>query len=150
MKIRNILGAVLVAVSSLAIVSPTYAVDCPEGTIRQQKGIAANTLAECNVEPDSSLMPTVTTIINLIIGVLGIAAVAVVVLGGVQYVTSTGDPGKTKKAKDTILYGIIGLIVAALAFAIVNFVLSSIFGSSTTGAGGGGGTPAVSPTPNVN
>ena len=51
-----------------------------------------------------------------------------VILGGIQYSTSQGDAGKVKKAKDTIMYGIIGLVVAILAFAIVNFVLQNVFG----------------------
>lgn len=57
--------------------------------------------------------------------VIGIIAVVVVILGGVNYSTSMGDPGKTKKAKDMILYGIIGLIVAVIAFAITTFVINS-------------------------
>jgi multisubunit Na+/H+ antiporter MnhB subunit len=56
--------------------------------------------------------------------------VVVIILGGVQYTTSSGDPAKVKKAKDTILYGIIGLVVALLAYAIVNFVLSSLSNAS--------------------
>ena len=75
---------------------------------------------------NNDLMGTVNTIINVIIGVIGFVAVVVIILGGVQYTTSAGDPGKVKKAKDTILYGIIGLVVALLAYAIVNFVLTSI------------------------
>ena len=43
-----------------------------------------------------------------------------------MYTTSSGDSAKVKKAKDTIMYGVIGLVIALLAFAIVNFVLSSV------------------------
>jgi TRAP-type C4-dicarboxylate transport system permease small subunit len=107
------------------MITPVFAADvtCPAGSERS----TAPTLAGCNVKEDDSLMPTVKTIIDVIIGVLGIVAVIVIVLGGVQYTLSTGDPGRIKKAKDTILYGIIGLVVAILAYAIVNFVLSSFF-----------------------
>ena len=66
------------------------------------------------------------TIINAIIGVLGVIAVVVIIYGGVQYMTSSGDSGKVKKAKDTILYGVIGLVICALAFAITNFVIGSL------------------------
>ena len=72
------------------------------------------------------LTGNITQILNAIIGALGIVAVVVMIIGGVQYMTSSGDAGKVKKAKDTILYGMIGLIVCALAFAIVNFVISTI------------------------
>ena len=73
------------------------------------------------------IYPIITSIINTVIFAVGIIAVVMVILGGVQYSTSQGDSGKVKKAKDTIMYGIIGLVIAILAFAIVNFVLSNVF-----------------------
>lgn len=71
---------------------------------------------------------SVMNIVNWIIGVIGIVAVIVMIIGGVQYMTSSGDPGKVKKAKDTILYGVIGLVVVILAAAIVNFVIANVVG----------------------
>lgn len=76
---------------------------------------------------EGNLMTTVNMIINVALGVIGLVAVVMIILGGVQYTTSSGDAAKVKKAKDTIMYGIIGLVVALLAFAIVNFVLGTIF-----------------------
>ena len=73
-----------------------------------------------------TLQENITAILNAIIGALGIVAVVVIIIGGVTYMTSSGDAGKVKKAKDTILYGVIGLVVCALAAAIVNFVIKSI------------------------
>lgn len=78
----------------------------------------------------NSLVDNITTIITVVIAMLGILAVIVIVIGGIGYMTSSGDTQKVKKAKDTILYGIIGLIIAALAFVIVQFVISSILGQS--------------------
>lgn len=75
---------------------------------------------------DNDLITNITNILNAIIGVLGIVAVVVIILGGIQYMTSAGDPGRVKKAKDTILYGIIGLVICVLAFAIVNFVIANL------------------------
>ena len=80
-------------------------------------------------DKDSDLTGQILTIINAVIGVLGLVAVVVVIIGGFQYMTSSGDAGKVKKAKDTILYGIIGLVVCVLAFAIVNFVIANILGA---------------------
>ena len=77
---------------------------------------------------NNTLVDSVQGIINAIIAVLGIVAVLVIILGGVQYMTSSGDSAKVKKAKDTILYGVIGLIICVLAFAIVNFVIMNIIG----------------------
>ena len=78
------------------------------------------------VEGGNTLENDVTAILNAVIGVLGLACVVVMIIGGVNYMTSSGDAGKVKKAKDTILYGLIGLVVCVLAFAIVNFVISNI------------------------
>ena len=85
-----------------------------------------------NPKPDlvgdgsDDLVINVTNIINAIIGALGIVAVIVIIIGGVNYMTSSGDAGKVKKAKDTIMYGIIGLVICVLAFAIVNFVIINV------------------------
>ena len=68
----------------------------------------------------------IVTAINAITGFLALVCVIVVIIGGVNYMTSSGDAGKVKKAKDTILYGLIGLIICVLAFAIVNFVIVNI------------------------
>ena len=75
---------------------------------------------------DDTLTDRIGVIINGVILVLGIVAVIVIVFGGIQYMTSTGDSAKVKKAKDTILYGVIGLIICVLAYAIVNFVILNL------------------------
>lgn len=79
-----------------------------------------------NVAGGDDLPGYVTTMLNGVIAVLGIVCVVVIIVGGVNYMTSSGDAGKVKKAKDTILYGLIGLAVCVLAFAIVNFVIANI------------------------
>ena len=56
----------------------------------------------------------------------GIVAVIMVIYGGIQYITSTGNPAGTAKAKTTILYSIIGLLVVILAAAIINVVVGAM------------------------
>ena len=69
-------------------------------------------------------------ITNTILYIVGIVAVIMLIIGGIRYVTSGGDSKKVTDAKNTVLYAIIGLIVAFLAFAIVNFVISALPSSS--------------------
>lgn len=76
------------------------------------------------------LQKGIVNAINVIVGFLGLVCVIVIIIGGVNYMTSTGDAGKVKKAKDTILYGLIGLIICVLAYAIVNFVIAKIINGS--------------------
>ena len=78
----------------------------------------------------NTVVNNVTAIINAVIGVLGLVCVVVMIIGGVNYMTSSGDAAKVKKAKDTILYGLIGLVVCVLAFALVNFVIVNILGGN--------------------
>lgn len=63
-------------------------------------------------------------IINIFSLVVGIVAVIMIIIGGLKYITSSGDSGNISSAKSTILYAIIGLVVVALAQFIVKFVLS--------------------------
>ncbi|MBR3252695.1 hypothetical protein IKF84_01315 [Candidatus Saccharibacteria bacterium] len=95
-------------------------------------GNTANTkIDDLPDEGNSDLWGNIKNIINAVIGVLGIVCVVVIIIGGINYMTSSGDAGKVKKAKDTILYGVIGLVVCVLAFAIVNFVINNILGSTS-------------------
>ncbi|HSX14959.1 MAG TPA: hypothetical protein VLE72_03595 [Candidatus Saccharimonadales bacterium] len=60
---------------------------------------------------------------NTLIFIVGAISVIMVIIGGLRYVLSAGSPQATNGAKDTILYAVIGVVVAGLAFAIVNFVV---------------------------
>ncbi len=58
--------------------------------------------------------------------IIGAIAVLMMVIGGLRYVLSAGDATATANAKNTILYAAVGLVIAAMANAIVNFVLTNI------------------------
>ena len=68
----------------------------------------------------------VTSFIQWIVAVAGIVAVIFVVYGGISYITSAGDPNKLQKAKNIILYALIGLVIVALAEIITAFVSNLI------------------------
>ena len=68
----------------------------------------------------------VTSLINWFIAIAGIVSAIFLVYGGITYITSSGDPGKVKKAKDMIMYSLIGLAIVALATVITSFVSSNI------------------------
>ena len=75
------------------------------------------------------LEDNIKTITNVLLFVLGAIAVIMIIIGGIRYATSNGDSSAIQGAKNTILYAVIGLIVAILAYAIVNFVVSSFSGN---------------------
>lgn len=82
--------------------------------------------AGCKLEDEDTVVDVVVNLINVALGLIGLLAVGVMVYGGAQYTTSAGDAAKATKARNIIIYGLAGLIVALLAFAIVNFVSRSI------------------------
>ena len=58
--------------------------------------------------------------------IMGIVAVIFLIIGGVLYATSQGDASKLTKAKNTVIYSLVGLIISIFAFAITSFVLNSL------------------------
>lgn len=68
----------------------------------------------------------IKNIVNILLYIIGAVSVVMIVIGGFKYVVSNGDAAQVKSAKDTIFYAVIGIIVAVLAYAIVNFVISNI------------------------
>lgn len=70
----------------------------------------------------------IQAVLQIVFALMGAIAVLIIVIAGLQYVLSGGDPQKTGRAKDTVLYAAIGLVVAVMAFTIVTFVLGRVFG----------------------
>jgi hypothetical protein len=98
---------------------------------------AITVFGQCTANPDSKVCKAsgdaneqnattiVKRIIDLLLFALGITAVFMIIWSGVKYVTSRGDAANVKSAKDTLTYAVVGLIVALLAYAIVNFIINS-------------------------
>lgn len=64
--------------------------------------------------------------INLALWVAGIIAVIVVIIAGINYSLSSGDPAKTASAKNAILYSVIGLVIIASAIAITGYIIGKV------------------------
>ena len=68
----------------------------------------------------------------LLLFIIGAISVIMLIIGGIRYTTSQGDQGAVQSAKNTILYAIVGIVVALLAYAAVNFVISSFLDNSSS------------------
>lgn len=82
--------------------------------------------AVCASKGDS-IKVIIGKIVNALLFFTGVASVVMIIIGGIMYTTSSGESAAVTKAKNTVFYSVIGLVVAFLAFAIVNWVLK-IFG----------------------
>lgn len=76
---------------------------------------------------------TFSKITSILLFIVGAIAVIMIVIGGLRYVLSGGDSTQITNAKNTILYAIIGIIVAILAYAAVSFVIGSFVPSGPAG-----------------
>lgn len=80
-----------------------------------------------NVPKTPAEAPQLQEILQVVFALAGAISVLVVTVAGLSYVLSTGDPQKTARAKDAILYALIGLAVSILSFTIVTFVIGRLF-----------------------
>lgn len=69
----------------------------------------------------------VVTVAEVLVYAAGILSVIMLIIGGIKYATSNGDSGNLKSAKNTVLYALIGLVIAIFAQAIVQLVITRIF-----------------------
>jgi bacteriorhodopsin len=72
----------------------------------------------------SRINDTVTNVIVFFQVVVGLISVFFIIYGGLRYITSGGETGAVKSAKNTILYAILGLVIVLIAQFIVQFVLN--------------------------
>ena len=84
--------------------------------------------SDCTADPHGSvdIGSVIKAIVNILSYVIGVVAVIMVMVSGFRYVTSGGDSSKVSGAKNTLVYAVVGLVVAALAQVIVKFVLSKV------------------------
>lgn len=87
-----------------------------------QGGLNATGQTAQNVSADGIVLK----ITNVLLFIVGAASIIMIIWGGIKYVTSGGDSAGVTSAKNTILYAVIGLVVALLAYTLVNFVLKGL------------------------
>lgn len=116
--LRRLFAATFLSISilcaSLVLVPAVSAIDIP---------CESENAGQCNlVKSSGDLSDNVWKIVSFALGILGGVAVIVIIIAGILYTISAGDAGKVKKAKNTILYAVIGLVVAMLSSAIIAFI----------------------------
>ena len=87
---------------------------------------AGDSLCQNDAANGPSVPKTVTAVINILLFVIGVAAVIVIVVEAFRFVNSNGASQAVSKSKNGIIFALVGLVVAALAYAIVNFVLDQL------------------------
>ena len=122
MKKVSVILASLLALPVIAFGVTTLTADSASAQLDLESGInsAKGTGTPDNVTEDDGLIKKV---VNLLLWAIGIISVIMIIIGGIRYATSNGDSNQVTAAKNTIMYAVIGLVIAIFAYAIVNFVL---------------------------
>ena len=117
----------------LALVIGTAGLFVPSaaGAVEALTDVCANNSDSAACKNTTKPVDLAKIIIDTLLFIVGAIAVVMIIIGGIIYVTSAGDSGKVTQGKNTVLYAVIGLVVALLAFAIVNWVVDR-FKVSTT------------------
>lgn len=137
--VTGLISICALVLAPLAFSPPVYAHHCVGGG-GADHGAAGSSIGECldagacldtagaGCTAQNGSKDKVNSILRTVINVLsivgGIAAVIMIIVGGLKYVTSGGESSNLTGAKSTILYAVIGLIVVALAQIVVKFVLN--------------------------
>lgn len=125
-KLKLILAGLLVVPTVALAVAPAASA---EGNFTLQGGVSSaqgEGVDKVAADPES----LVKQFVNIFLFAVGALSVIMLIWGGIRYTTSAGDSNKVTAAKNTVLYAIVGLVVAILAYAIVNMVISKIASGS--------------------
>lgn len=90
------------------------------------KGIDTATTSEMQGKSIDGKDGLIKTVVNILLWAVGILSVIMIIFSGFRYITSSGDASKTKSAQSTLIYSVVGLIVAIMAWAIVNMVIKRL------------------------
>ena len=132
LTLKLTLAALLLVGIATATVDTTAYAACDTGNLSISSG------ADCargNQQPsdlfggNNSIFSRVTYILLFLVGAI---SVIMLIIGGIRYVISGGDQAQVTSAKNTILYAIVGIVVAFLAYAAVNFVTQALAGTNAT------------------
>lgn len=113
------------AASALSLRVPTTVVaTTPQQAICNGVGLS-NASGSCG---DNGLQigNVLGAVINLLTTIVGVAAVIMIIISGLRFITSGGDSSKVASAKSALIYAIIGVVVVVLAQTIVHFVIVKI------------------------
>ena len=130
MKLAVALPVMALVASAFVGVTPAFAADpdCdPANGLTNSADCAKGSGQSESLTGETGVFKTVT---NILLFIIGAVAVIMLVIGGIRYTISGGDSNQITAAKNTILYAIIGIVVAIIAYAAVNFVIGS-FGTTT-------------------
>lgn len=113
---RKIINHSIAFLATSAIYAPSVFADVLNGGVNPPAGSA--------VAPDTSIGAIVSFMVGFLLTLAVLIALLYIVIGAFQWITSGGDKGKVEAARNHIISAVIGLVIIALSFVIINVVIS--------------------------
>ena len=144
MKVVRLVVSGLVAASLMlgVAMTPTWANISQDSTV-----VSASAASEIKAGLDETgqsggpdMSSIIKTVVNTMLFIVGLLAVIMIIFSGIRYITAHGDKAQLESAKNTLIYSVVGLIIAIVAYALVNWVLNLFSTNSGSGGTADGGT----------
>lgn len=128
MKKLLLIGIIILGLTAsiIAVYSGTPALAASKDEVCSGVGAVSGTGGCTTREGEPTVNSILNTAVNVLSLIVGIVAVIFVIYAGFKYVTAEGDSSKISSAKNTLIYAIVGLVVAGVARPLVQFVLNRI------------------------
>ena len=123
-KLRVVIATMMIAlgIGAVFVPQPAFAANCSNASDCINQGVSSTGGTGTN----KNLSQIIKIIVNVLLFLIGLVSVIMIIIGGFRYVTSNGAPDQAKAARNTIMYAVIGLVIAILAYAIVSFVIARL------------------------
>lgn len=112
-KSKYLVGALSTGLAPVVMASHAFA---------DAKSEVQGGLGKASSADSGDLMTTVSTVINTMLFIAGLLAVIMIIFSGIRYISSHGDKSQVESAKNTLIYSVVGLVIAIIAYALVNWV----------------------------
>ena len=125
-KLKMILAGMLIVPTVALAVAPAVNAESDFTLTNGVSSAKGDGVSDSTASPES----LVKQFVNIFLFAVGALSVIMLIWGGIRYTTSAGDSDKVQAAKNTVLYAIVGLVIAILAYAIVNMVIGKFTSGS--------------------
>lgn len=87
---------------------------------------ANSTYCQNKSEGETKVKSVMKSVVDVLLMTVGVISIIMIVIGGIMFALSSGDASKVTKARNMVIYAVVGLVVALFASAIINFVFNKV------------------------
>lgn len=122
-RLTTLVLTLIISITAIVVSAPTAHALLEGAKSEACKGVALNEEASCDTQASTKVDNLLANVLNILSFIAGVLAVIFIMIAGIRFITSNGDSNTIAQARTSIIYAVIGLVVAALSQIIVQFVI---------------------------